>query len=219
MIERTPRRGLMLIVASPSGAGKTSLCRRLMADHEHLRLSLSATTRGPRPGEQDGREYHFVDRAQFDRMVAEDAFLEWAEVHGERYGSPRAPVERALAAGEDVLFDIDWQGAQKIHDQAPQDVVRVFILPPSMAELRRRLYARAQDAPEVIERRVLRAKDEIARCGEFDYVMVNDDFDRSYADLAHIYHAERLRRRRNGWIGAMAEALLGEPIPERPPEL
>ena len=212
MTERMPRRGLMLIVCSPSGAGKTSLCRRLTADHADLVLSLSATTRPARPGEEDGRDYRFVAREAFDAMVAEDAFLEWAEVHGHRYGSPREPVDTAFAAGRDVLFDIDWQGARRIRAQAPEDVVQVFILPPSLAELKRRLYARAQDAPEVIERRVARAKGEIEQYRDGEYVIVNDDFDRSYADLAHIYHAERGRRDRNSWVQPFVAGLIDEPV-------
>lgn len=198
----------MLIVASPSGAGKTSLCRRLMADNAELMLSISATTRGVRPGEQDGRDYHFVDQAAFQRMVEADAFLEHAGVHDHAYGSPRAPVEAALNEGRDVLFDIDWQGARKVAEQAPDDTVRVFILPPSIEELRRRLYARAQDEAEVIERRIGRARDEIARWREFDYVIVNDDFDGSYAELAHIYRGERIRRDRNGWISDFVSELI-----------
>jgi guanylate kinase len=212
MTERTPRRGLMLIVCSPSGAGKTSLCRRLMADHAGLVLSLSATTRPARPGEEDGRDYRFVSRETFDAMVAEDAFLEWADVHGHRYGSPRGPVDAALRDGRDVLFDIDWQGARRIREQAPEAVVQVFILPPSLAELKRRLYARAQDAPEVIERRVARAKGEIEQYRDGEYVIVNDDFDRSYADLAHIYHAERTRRDRNPWAERFVDGLINEPV-------
>jgi guanylate kinase len=201
----------MLIVASPSGAGKTSLCRRLMADNAELSLSVSVTTRAVRPGEQDGRDYHFVDQAAFQAMVEQHAFLEHAGVHDHAYGSPRAPVEAALSEGRDVLFDIDWQGARRVAEQAPADTVRVFILPPSMAELRRRLYARAQDAPEVIERRIGRARDEIARWGEFDYVIVNDDFDGSYAELAHIYRGERIRRERNGWIPNFVDELINDP--------
>jgi guanylate kinase len=211
MTDRTPRRGLMLIVSSPSGAGKTSLCRRLMADHAELVLSISVTTRPARPGEQDGREYHFVDGARFAQLKDEGAFLEEATVHEHAYGSPRGPVDEALTTGRDVLFDIDWQGAQRISQAAPADVVRVFILPPSIAELRRRLYARAQDQVEVIERRVSRAQDEIRHWREYDYVIVNDDFDRSYADLAHIYHAERTRPPRNGWVGPFVDGLLSEP--------
>ena len=202
-----PRRGLMLVVSSPSGAGKTSLSRRLVADHADLDLSVSCTTRAPRPGEQDGREYLFLDRARFDALVADDAFLEWAEVHDHRYGTPRAPVMAALARGHDVLFDIDWQGAASLAAQAPADTVRVFILPPSMADLRRRLEARAQDSAEVIARRLSRAGGEIAQCGVFDYVIVNDDFDHAYAELAHIYHAERARRVRNLWLEGFVAGL------------
>ena len=210
--DHKPRRGLLLIVSSPSGAGKTSLCRRLMADHSELMLSVSVTTRPPRPGEVDGREYHFVTPEQFQELVAQDTLLEWAEVHGARYGSPRVPVETALTEGRDVLFDIDWQGARDVAIKAGRDVVRVFVLPPSIKELRRRLYARAQDKADVIERRVEKAKSEIEHWSEYDYVIVNDDFDRSYADLAHIYHAERTRKDRNGWLKAYVGDLLGEPV-------
>ncbi len=206
------RRGLMLLISSPSGAGKTSLSRRLVADHADLTLSISATTRGPRPGEQDGREYHFVDRPTFDAMVEQRRFLEWAEVHEHRYGSPREPVMQSLAAGQDVLFDIDWQGAMSVAEGAPDDAVSVFILPPSMADLRRRLYARAQDDHDVIERRLGRAKGEIEMWGRYDYVIVNEDFDRAYADLAHIYHAERLKRGRNPWLGPFVNGLMAEAI-------
>ena len=207
-----PRRGLMLVISSPSGAGKTSLSRRLVADHADLELSISATTRGPRPGEHDGREYHFVDPARFAAMIANDAFLEWAEVHEHRYGSPKTPVMEALDAGRDVLFDIDWQGAMSIASAAPADVVRVFILPPSMADLSRRLHARAQDAEDVITRRLGRAYGEIAMWAEYDYVILNDDFDRAYADLAHIYHAERLKRARNPWLKPFVQKLLDEKL-------
>lgn len=205
-----PRRGLMLLISSPSGAGKTSLSRRLVADHADLELSISATTRDPRPGEENGREYHFVDRPSFDQMVADDAFLEWANVHEHRYGSPQQPVMHALGAGRDVLFDIDWQGAAQISKRAPGDVVRVFILPPSMAELSRRLHARAQDREDVIQRRLGRAYGEIERAVDYDYVVVNDDYDRAYADLAHIYHAERLKRVRNPGLADFVQGLLDE---------
>jgi len=210
--ERMPRRGVLLIVASPSGAGKTSLCRRLMADHAGLELSVSMTTRPIRPGEQAGRDYHFVDREEFQRLVEADAFLEWANVHGNLYGSPRAPVDRALAEGRDVLFDIDWQGAREVARRCKEDAVRVFILPPSLEELRRRLVTRSQDAEAVIDRRIANAKGEIEHADEFDYVFVNDDFDRSYAELAHIYHAERSRRFRNIWVSAYQQALLNERV-------
>ena len=207
---RTPRRGVMLIVASPSGAGKTSLCRRLMADHGGLELSVSMTTRGIRPGEVADRDYHFVSPEEFQALIDQDAFLEWADVHGSRYGSPRGPIDKALAEGRDVLFDIDWQGAEQIAGKCPDDAVRVFILPPSLEELRRRLVTRSQDAEEVIERRIANAKGEIEHCDDFDYVIVNDDFDRSYAELAHIYHAERSSRARNIWVGDYRDKLLAE---------
>jgi guanylate kinase len=210
--DRMPRRGVLLIVASPSGAGKTSLCRRLMADHGGLELSVSMTTRPVRPGEQPGRDYHFVDEAEFQRLIDADAFLEWANVHGNLYGSPRAPVDRALAEGRDVLFDIDWQGAREVARRCKEDAVRVFILPPSLEELRRRLVTRSQDAEDVIDRRIRNAKGEIEHADEFDYVLVNDDFDRSYAELAHIYHAERSRRFRNLWVQGYQQALLNEKV-------
>jgi guanylate kinase len=206
------RRGLMLVISSPSGAGKTSLSRRLVADHADLELSVSCTTRGPRPGEKDGREYHFVDRASFDRDVDQNRFLEWAEVHEHRYGSPAALVMQALSEGRDVLFDIDWQGARQIAASAAQDVVRVFILPPTMADLKRRLNARAQDAADVIERRLGRSKGEIEKWTDYDYVIVNEDFDLAYAELAHIYHAERLKRARNPWLKPFVDRLMDEPI-------
>src|SRR6201996_2416787 len=212
MPSHNPRRGLLLVISSPSGAGKTSLSRRLVADHADLQLSVSATTRPPRPGEEDGREYHFVSRERFEAMVADKAFLEHAEVHEHRYGSPRAPIMAALERGEDVLFDIDWQGAMSIAAEAPGDVVRVFILPPSMADLSRRLHARAQDAEDVIQRRLGRASGEIRMWGEYDYVILNQDIDVAYAELAHIYHAERLKRTRNPWLKDFVQGLLDEPL-------
>jgi len=206
------RRGLMLVVSSPSGAGKTSLTRRLLADHADLFLSISMTTRPPRPGEAEGREYHFVSRATFDEMAAAGDFLESAEVHGNAYGTPRGPVDEALAAGRDVIFDIDWQGAKQITSAAPDDVARVFVLPPSMFDLSRRLRARAQDAEAVIRKRLTNAKPEIAMWSDYDYVIVNQDFDGAYADLAHIYHAERLRRTRNPWLAGFVDDLMTQPL-------
>ncbi len=207
-LDSAPRRGLLLVISSPSGAGKTSLSRRLIADHAELQLSISCTTRDPRPGEQEGREYHFVDRTEFDAQAAEGGFLEWAEVHDNCYGTPRTPVLAALDAGRDVLFDIDWQGAASVAAQAPDDVVRVFILPPTMVDLRRRLVARAQDGAAVIARRLERAPGEISRWADYDYVLVNDDFDQAYAHLMHIYHAERLKRSRNPWLSGFVEDLM-----------
>uniref|UniRef100_B0SWM2 Guanylate kinase n=1 Tax=Caulobacter sp. (strain K31) TaxID=366602 RepID=B0SWM2_CAUSK len=205
-------RGLLLMVVAPSGVGKTSLTRRLVADHNDLHLSISATTRAPRPGEHDGRDYHFVSQDTFQAMLDDDAFLEWAEVYGNHYGSPRGPIMEALDRGESVLFDIDFQGAMKVHKQAGEDSVLVYILPPSLAEMSRRLHARSQDSEEVIHRRLARAKDEVAAWEQFDYVILNDDFDRAYSDLAHIYHAERQKRTRNPWIGNLVEDLLKEEI-------
>ena len=202
-----PRRGLLLVISSPSGAGKTSLSRRLVADHADLRLSVSATTRAARPGEQDGREYWFVTPSAFQAMAGEGAFIEWAEVHEHAYGSPREPIMHHLDEGRDVLFDIDWQGARTIADAAPDDTVRVFILPPSMADLAKRLHTRAQDAEDVIARRIGRAKGEIAHWSEYDYVVVNDEFERAATELSSIYLAERLRRDRNLWIGPLVSAM------------
>jgi len=212
MSSERARRGLLLVVSSPSGAGKTSLSRRLVADNPSLDLSISVTTRAPRPGEAHGREYDFVDRAVFDSMVDENAFMEWAEVHEHRYGTPGVPVVLAVSAGQDVLFDIDWQGAAAIAAAAPEEVVRVFILPPSMADLARRLHARAQDAEDVIERRLKRAYGEIEHWTEYDYVIVNEDFDAAYAELAHIYRAERLKRARNPWLEPFVAGLLAEKL-------
>jgi guanylate kinase len=203
------RRGLLLVISSPSGAGKTSLSRRLAAAHAEITLSVSATTRAARPGEMDGREYHFLAREDFDTQAAAGAFLEWAEVHEHRYGTPRAPVEGALASGRDVLFDIDWQGAAAIAAAMPTDTVRLFILPPSMDALAARLHARAQDAQDVIARRLARARDEIAHWQEYDYVIVNDAFEHAYAEIEAIYLAERQRRERNPWLEGFVSGLTG----------
>ena len=206
----TQRRGLLLLVSSPSGAGKTSLSRRLVADHADLILSISATTRDPRPGEEEGREYYFVDRPTFDGMIEAGEFLEWADVHDNRYGTPREPVMAALEAGKDILFDIDWQGAQQISSAAPNDSVGVFILPPSWDDLSRRLHARAQDTEAVIQLRLERGKEEIDHWRAYDYVIVNKNFDRAYADLAHIYRAERMKPGRNPWLPEFVQTLLSE---------
>ena len=207
------RRGLMLVISSPSGAGKTSLSRRLVADHPTLDLSISCTTRPPRPGEHDGREYHFVTPDHFEDLVQQGAFLEWAHVHDHRYGTLKAPVMEALARGDDVLFDIDWQGARQIAERADEAVVRVFVLPPSLKALKRRLEARAQDEDDVISRRLHRAKGEIEHFPEYDYVIVNDDFDRTYAQLAHIFHAEQLKLSRTPGVARFVHDLLGEETP------
>ncbi len=211
------RRGLMLVISSPSGAGKGTLSKTLLNyEQEHRRsgepeltLSISVTTRGRRPSEVDGVHYHFIAPSHFAAMRDAGELLEWAEVHGNFYGTPREPVERALAAGRDVLFDIDWQGAAQLRQKMPEDVVSVFILPPTMTELRRRLVRRAEDADEVIERRLVNARTEIAQWRNFDYVVVNDDLDGAFNDLNCILRAERKRRHRiDPGIAGFVETLL-----------
>ncbi|GAM99686.1 guanylate kinase [alpha proteobacterium U9-1i] len=204
----TPHRGLMFVLSSPSGAGKSTLARRLLLDEPTMSLSVSATTRAPRPSEQEGREYYFVDRPKFEAMAAAGELLEWAVVFDNFYGTPRAKVEEKLAAGNDVLFDVDWQGARALRAAAPDDVVGVFILPPSTAELERRLKARAEDAPDVISRRMARSADEIGHWKEYDYVIVNYDVEDSLARIRTILGAERLKRSRETWLGPHVDALL-----------
>lgn len=196
------RRGLLFVLSSPSGAGKSTISRMLLEAEPGLEQSVSATTRSIRPGEVDGRDYHFVDIEQFRAMVNENEFLEWAHVFGNRYGTPRGPVEEMLRAGRDVLFDIDWQGAQQLHQIAGGDVVRIFILPPSIAELERRLRARGTDSEEVIVGRMSRAAAEISHWDGYDYVLVNDDVERCFENVRMILRAERLKRsRQTGIIG------------------
>jgi guanylate kinase len=190
------RRGLMFVLSSPSGAGKTTLSRLLVQRMPGLKMSVSATTRPKRPGEVDGRDYLFVDKARFEQMVQRDELLEWAVVFDNRYGTPRAPVEAALAAGEDVLFDIDWQGTQKLREKARSDVVSVFILPPSAADLERRLHSRAQDSVDVIRSRMNRASHELSHWAEYDYIVINYDVDEAFAEVQLILEAERLKRER-----------------------
>lgn len=209
-----PRRGLLIILSSPSGAGKSTLARRLMDWDPSLRFSVSATTRAARPGEEDGREYHFRSRAAFEAMVAAGEMLEHAEVFGNFYGSPRGPVEAAMAAGCDTLFDVDWQGGQQIKNSVlGKDVVSIFILPPSMAELERRLRARAQDSDAVIRGRMAKSLAEISHWSEYDYVLVNDDLDRAEADLRTILSAERLRRDRQPGLTGFVRGLNAESGP------
>ncbi len=195
------RRGLMLVLSSPSGAGKTTLARRLLESDPHLSMSVSATTRPPRPGEVDGVDYHFMDAQGFGEMRNRDALLEWAKVFDYYYGTPRAPVEEMLGAGRDVLFDIDWQGTQQLQEAAADDLVRVFILPPSAAELERRLLARAQDSADVVARRMAKASNEISHYAEYDYVLINENLDHSLDILRSILSAERQKRaRQNGLV-------------------
>lgn len=202
------RRGLLLILSSPSGAGKSTLARRLMAWDPTIRFSVSATTRAPRPGEVDGREYYFRSRADFQALVAAGQMLEHAEVFGNFYGSPRAPVEQAMAEGRDTLFDIDWQGGQQIRNSAlGRDVVSVFILPPSIAELERRLRGRAQDSDAVIAGRMAKSEAEISHWAEYDYVLVNDDIDCTFKDLLTILEAERKRRDRQPGLADFVRSL------------
>jgi guanylate kinase len=187
---------LLLVLSSPSGAGKTTLARALLASDPDITLSVSVTTRQPRPGEVEGRDYFFIDQAEFERRRDAGELLEWARVFDNHYATPRRPVEAAISAGRDVLFDIDWQGTQQLHEKLPKDLVRVFILPPSGAVLETRLRGRNQDPPEVVARRMAEASAEISHWAEYDYVIVNDDLDRSVAGLRSILTAERLKRER-----------------------
>ena len=186
----------MFVLSSPSGAGKTTLSRLLIERMTGLKMSVSATTRPMRPGEKDGRDYLFVDKPRFEQMVKRDELLEWATVFDNRYGTPRAPVEAALAAGQDVLFDIDWQGTQQLRDRSGSDVVSVFILPPSAADLESRLHSRAQDSDEVIRGRMSRASHEMSHWAEYDYIVINHDIDDAFAEVQSILKAERLKRER-----------------------
>ena len=190
------RRGLMFVLSSPSGAGKTTLSRMLIAETPALQMSVSATTRPKRPGEVDGKDYFFVDHARFETMVANGELLEWATVFDNRYGTPRAPVETALSSGQDVLFDIDWQGTQQLRDRSPKDVVSVFFLPPSVSALEQRLHTRAQDSEEVIRGRMRKAGDEMSHFDAYDYIVVNDNIGIAFEAVKSILRAEQLKRER-----------------------
>jgi len=204
------RRGLMFVLSSPSGAGKTTLSRRLLAEDPGITLSVSATTRKPRASEEDGKDYFFISKEKYDEMVAADEFLEHAKVFDNYYGTPRAAVEDSLAAGRDVLFDIDWQGTQQLVENAREDVVQVFVLPPSRGELEARLKKRAEDPPEVVAGRMARASDEMSHWAEYDYVIINDNFDEAYTALTDILRAERLKRRRQLWLSEFVSKLREE---------
>lgn len=207
------RRGLMLVLSSPSGAGKSTIARNLLENDKLLELSVSVTTRSRRPSEIDGVHYHFATQRDFERMRDTDALLEWAEVHGNFYGTPREAAEGALADGRDMLFDIDWQGAQQMKEKMHADIVSIFILPPSMAELKARLKRRAEDSEDVIARRLANARAEIEHWREYDYVVVNDDLDRAFAAVRSIVAAERLRRdRRPGLFDFVSNLLEEQPV-------
>jgi guanylate kinase len=204
---RIARRGLMLVLSSPSGAGKTTLSRMLLTEERNVALSISVTTRPRRPGEVHGRHYHFIDRARFDQLRQNGELLEYAEVFGNFYGTPRKPVEKALKHGRDVLFDVDWQGTKQLRKRAPDDLVSVFILPPSSGELARRLHTRAQDDKKVIRARMAKASNEMGHWNEYDYVVINRDLDRAFGDIRAILAAERLKRERQPGLSTFVRGL------------
>ena len=203
------RRGLMLVLSSPSGAGKSTIARHLMEDKDIV-LSVSVTTRGRRPSEIDGVHYHFIDKKKFERMRDQGDLLEWAEVHGNCYGTPREPVEQALSGGKDVLFDIDWQGADQVARAMPEDLVRIFVLPPTMRELAARLERRAEDTAEVIAKRLANARAEIEHWRDYDYVIINKDLQTSLEKARAILYAERMRRARDTYLESFVAGLLAE---------
>jgi guanylate kinase len=201
------RRGLMLVLSSPSGAGKTTLSRQLLDNDKQIQLSVSCTTRQKRPGERDGVDYRFVDTATFRGMIERKQFLEYAEVFGNYYGTPKAPVDEALAGGRDVLFDIDWQGTQQLRDKGRADLVTVFILPPSTRDLEKRLLTRAQDPKDIVAQRMAKAADEMSHWAEYDYVVVNSDIATSLSNLKAILTAERLKRERQVGMSGFVKGL------------
>jgi len=201
------RRGLMFVLSSPSGAGKTTLARMLLKADRNVELSVSVTTRPKRRAEIDGRDYHFIDIARFRAMVKTGKLLEWAEVFNHRYGTPRRPVEKALRGGRDVLFDIDWQGTQQLREKARDDLVSVFILPPTAKELERRLQRRAQDSHDIIGARMAKAAGEMSHWPEYDYVIVNRDIDKAFAEVRAILAAERLKRERQIGLSSFVREL------------
>jgi guanylate kinase len=209
---RIKRRGLMLVLSSPSGAGKSTIARNLLESDKSLTLSVSATTRPRRGSEIDGVHYHFVAKRDFERLRDSEAMLEWAEVHGNFYGTPREPAEAAMAEGRDMLFDIDWQGAVQLRQKVPADIVSIFILPPSMGELKARLLRRAEDQEKVIEQRLRNAREELEHWGEYDYVVVNHDLQQAFHEVQCIVTAERLRRDRRPGLFEFVSGLLDEKV-------
>ena len=205
--EKIARRGLMFVLSSPSGAGKTTLTRLLVQKEENIDLSISVTTRKRRPSEVDGVHYHFLTREEFEKMRDAGDLLEWAEVHGNYYGTPAKPVEKALAKGKDVLFDIDYQGTRQLYKKAASDVVSIFVLPPSIAEMKKRIRRRATEDELTIKKRLETAKHELKRWGEYDYVVINDDLDAAFADIHAILSAERMKRVRRTGVVAFAKKL------------
>ena len=205
---KSDRRGLMVVLSSPSGAGKTTLTRKLLADHPDMARSISATTRPMRPGEEEGKDYFFIDKTRFGELEAAGEFLEHAKVFDNYYATPRGPVEEALSQGKDVVFDIDWQGAQQLTQAAADDLVKIFILPPNMRELEQRLRTRAQDSDSVIVKRMSKSEAEISHWAEYDYVIVNEDISTALEELKTIVKSERMRRRRQMWLGGFVKSLI-----------
>ncbi len=203
------RRGLMFVLSSPSGAGKTTIAHRLLQEDMEIAMSISVTTRPIRPGETDGLDYRFTDRGEFEAMIERDEFLEWAEVFGHLYGTPKAQIRAGLKEGQDFLFDIDWQGTQQLYQRMETDVVRVFLLPPSIGALEHRLRSRGTDSDEVIEGRMARARAEISHWDAYDYVVINDEVDTCFAKVREILHAERMKRRRQTGLIDFVRGMMG----------
>jgi guanylate kinase len=202
------RRGIMVVLSSPSGAGKTTLTKQMLNTSRNILMSVSATTRQPRPGEVDGEDYIFLSKSKFSEMIDNDEFLEYAKVFDNFYGTPRAPVETALAGGFDIVFDIDWQGAQQLTQAAANDLVKIFILPPNMRELENRLRSRAQDSDDVIARRMSKSENEISHWAEYDYIIINEDISEAIEELTTIVNAERMKRPRQPWLGSFIKKLI-----------